>query len=152
MQTKWEKYYPLIIAVVATGSAIKYNHIFKDLPGLIDKLSDNAIGIATTLAGFFLTILTIINAIDTRRMRFVREMGLFPRLLKYLNQSIKANVVLIAISFIAKYIEHRDKSWLSICGRNIPDYIYLFIFILALLISIRFINIFVRLLTDIKVD
>lgn len=150
MSEKFEKYFPVALSVIVVSILIICNGIFKDLPGLIDKLSDNALGISSTLVGFFLTILTIINAIETRRMQFVQSAGLFPRLLKYLNQSIRANVILIASSFLIKYVEHRAFPWLHLRGRNVFDYLYLFIFILTLLISIRFINIFVRLLSDVK--
>jgi hypothetical protein len=42
----------LIIVIVGL---IKFNGIFKDLPGLIDKISDNALGISTTLVGLSYT-------------------------------------------------------------------------------------------------
>lgn len=150
MNYKIEKYYPITITIVVIVVLIIFNGLFKDLPGLIDKISDNALTISSTLVGFFLTILTIINAIETRRMEFIRSAGLFPRLLKYLNQSIRFNIVLIASSFLIKYLEHRIFNWANFKGRNIFDYLYISVFILCLLISIRFINIFVRLLTDVK--
>jgi len=150
MQVAIEKYYPITISFLATLALVVLNNLFRDLPGLIDKLSDNALGISTTLVGFFLTILTIVNSIDTRRMRFIKSANLFPRLMRYLNHAIKYNVILIAFSFIVKYVEHRNFAILVIHGRNIVDYFYLFCFMFALLISIRFINIFVHLLTDVS--
>jgi hypothetical protein len=145
-----EKYYPIAVSVLLTIAWIVFKKDVNNFPGLIDKLSDNSIGLSTTLVGFFLTILTLINSIDTRRMNFVRSAGAYPRLIAYLNQSIRTNVVLIALSFIVKYVEHRSVPWLLFKGYNILDYGFLFLLIVTLLISVRFINIFVSLLADPK--
>ena len=150
MRLLTEKYYPFVVSSLLMVAWIVFKHDVNDFPGLIDKLADNSLGLSTTLVGFFLTILTLINSIDTRRMNIVRSAGAYPRLIKYLNQSIRANVVLIALSFLVKYVQHRSVQWLQFKGYNIPDYIFLFLLILTLLVSVRFINIFVSLLADPK--
>ncbi len=150
MKVYLERYYPIVITVLLLVVWIVFKSDVKNLPALIDKLSDNSIGLSTTLVGFFLTILTLINSIDTRRMKVVRSAGAYPRLLRYLNQSIRTNVILIALSFIVKYVEHRSVAWLQITGYNLLDYGFLFLLIITLLISVRFINIFVQLLADPK--
>lgn len=149
MQFRFEKYYPIVISLLLTICLWLGQGIVNDVPGLIDKVSDNAIGLSVTLVGFFLTILTIINSVETRRMEWVRSEGLFPRLIKYLNQSIRFNTILLAFSFLIKYIEHRY-GWLSIAGRNILDYVFIFFLMWTLLVSLRFTNVFVRLLSDPK--
>ena len=148
MKYKIERYYPFAVSVVLIICFILFKDDWKDFPALIDKVSDNSIGLSTTLVGFFLTILTLLNSIETRRMQFVRSGGLYPRLIKYLNQAIRFNMFLIALSFIVKYVEHRKEVWLQLKGYNILDYGFLFDLIFTLLISLRFINIFVRLLAD----
>jgi hypothetical protein len=147
---KFEKYYPFVTSILLTIVILAYKSRISDVPSLIDKIADNGIGLATTLVGFFLTILTIINSIETRRMDFVRSKGLYPTLIKYLNQSIRYNAILIASSFLVKYIDHRSNKWLQVFGCNIVDYLYLYSLILTLMISLRFTNIFVRLLADPK--
>lgn len=147
MQYKFEKYYPITVSLLLTICLWLGQNVISDVSGLIDKVSDNAIGLSVTLVGFFLTILTIINSVETRRMDWVRSEGLFPRLIKYLQQSIRFNAILLAFSFFIKYIEHR---WLFVAGRNILDYIFIFFLVLTLLISLRFTNVFVRLLSDPK--
>ncbi|HEY4061197.1 MAG TPA: hypothetical protein VGM30_04815 [Puia sp.] len=150
MRYKIERYYPLAISVILIIALVSFKNGWRDFPALIDKLSDNSIGLSTTLVGFFLTILTLVNSIETRRMDFVRSGGLYPRLLKYLNQSIRANMVLIALSFIVKYIEHRTQLWLQYKSYNILDYAFVFFLLFTLLVSVRFINVFVHLLADPK--
>lgn len=150
MRYWFEKYCPFLLSLLLTLALIIFKSHIKDVPALIDKISDNALGLSTTLVGFFLTIMTIINSIETRRMEFIRSRGLYPRLMKYLNESIKFNAVLIALSFVVKYVEHRSVIWLQLCGYNIVDYSYLFLLNLTLLLSLRFTNIFVSLLSDPK--
>lgn len=75
----------------------------------MDQICDNALSLSVTLHDFFLTILTIINSIESGRMSFVKELGMYPQLLSYLKAAIQANIVLIAVSFLIKYIEHRQR-------------------------------------------
>lgn len=150
MKYYYEKWYPLALSLLLLGS-IGYFKIFgSGIPILVSQLSDNALSISVTLFGFLLTILTIINSIDTRRMQFVRDMGGFPRLIQYLRQAISSNLALIAGSFIIKYVEHRKYSFLYFLGCNVLDYLYLFVFVFAMLLSLRFTKIFISLLTDYK--
>ena len=151
MRYYFEKYYPLAISALLTfGSA--YSKIFgDDMPTLINQLADNALSISVTLFGFLLTILTLVNSIDTRRMRFVRDMGGFSRLITYLRVAIFSNLALLAASFLVKYIEHRTGfDHLSVKGCNMPDYLFVFLFIFSILTSLRFTHIFISLLTDKK--
>lgn len=153
MRYYFEKYYPLVISILLTlGSA--YFKIFGDgMPTLINQLADNALSISVTLFGFLLTILTLVNSIDTRRMRFVRDMGGFPRLMTYLRVAIFSNLTLLAASFLVKYIEHRTGfDHLTIGGYNMPDYLFVFLFIFSILTSLRFTHIFISLLSDRKIS
>lgn len=148
MKYRLEKYYPYLASLLITaGVVIFYDHI-KDFNKLIDQLCDNAISLGVTLVGFFLTILTLVNAIETRRMRFVRDSGMIVRLLKYLKHSIYFNVILIGFSFLTKYVTGRGDVAFEFYGRNIWDIAYLLVFLITVLVSFRFTHIFVSLLAD----
>ncbi len=145
----WEKCYPIFMAVVLAGVIIcceKRKVINFSI--LIGKLSDNALSLSVTFLGFLLTILTIINSIDTRRMRFIRTGGLYPRLLSYLRNAIVLNLFLIAFSFGARYLDYRTIALLTVGNYNIIDCLYLWFFCWTLLSSYRFTKIFVSLLSD----
>lgn len=146
-----ENLYPFVISLLLVAG-IAYSKVFKDqMPTLVNQLADNALSISVTLFGFLLTILTLINSIDTRRMKFVRDLGAFPRLILFLKTAIYANLLLLASSFLIKYIEHRDGSiFLCINGSNIFDLLFILCFIYAMLVSLRFTHIFISLLTDKK--
>ncbi|SEW00509.1 hypothetical protein SAMN05428988_1179 [Chitinophaga sp. YR573] len=111
-------------------------------------MCDNGISLSVTLAGFFLTILTLIKSITTRRMTFVVDGGGLPLLLMYLKHAIQFNITLLLASFIIKYVEHRASQMMYIKGINIVDNAYVFLFILTIFISIRFTQLFVSLLAD----
>jgi hypothetical protein len=120
-----------------------------DMSNIINQLADNGLSISVTLFGFLLTILTLVNSIDTRRMRFVREMGKFPQLISYLRNAIVVNLLLLACSFLIKYVEHRTRAnWVTLGNCNTVDYLYLFLFLYTILVSFRFTKIFISLLTD----
>lgn len=139
----------MIVFILLTIVIAYYKILGVDISGFILQLSDNALAISVTLFGFFLTILTILNSIETRRMKFVRDLGGFPRLLEYLKNAISSNLILVGASFLVKYIEHRKNvSYLYLRDCNIVDYLFIFIFIYTMLLSFRFTKIFVALLTD----
>lgn len=149
MRYFFEKYYPLTISILLTFGSAYFKIFGEGMPTLVNQLADNALSISVTLFGFLLTILTLVNSIDTRRMRFVRDMGGFPRLMTYLRIAIFSNLTLLAASFLVKYIEHRiGFDNLTIKGCNIPDYLFIFLFIFSILTSLRFTHIFISLLTD----
>lgn len=141
-----EKYYPLALSIIAIIFIIKYRYLIPKLNELVDEMCNNGLSISVTLTGFFLTILTIINSIDTRRMRFVRQMDGYQRLMSYLRSSINYNIILLAASFLVKYISHRQV--LNVYGANIIDNAYIFLFVYTILLSFRFTRIFITLLTD----
>lgn len=148
----YESYYPITFSLLILTLIIKFKLFYGNINVVVDKLSDNAISISVTLLGFFLTILTILNSIETRRMIFIKTMGAFPRLLHFLKLAITYNVYLIASSFFVKYIEHRNSLYYYLFNINLVDYGYLFFVILTMLISLRFTLLFVSLLADPKAN
>ena len=150
MKQKIEKYYPIFLSVLIIVAMVVCKQVINGIPDMVDKLSDQALSISVTFLGFLLTILTIINSIETRRMHFVKSAGKYADLISYLKVSIQTNLALIGLSFITKFFEHRSVLWLSIMGFNFIDYLYIFFFVFTILVSYRFTKIFVTLLTDPK--
>lgn len=141
--------YPYIAAIIAVGIFIFVDKDKGRAVELVGKLADSAISISVTLVGFFLTILTIINSIESRRMKFVRSGGGMPLLLRYLKNAINSNLLLIAVSFILKYVDCKELAFFN-GSEKWAAYLYLFIFAIATFASLRFTNLFVGLLTDPK--
>jgi len=67
----------------------------------ITVISDNLTTIASTLLGFLLTILTIMESIQTNSIKIIRQAGGYPRLISYLHISILANFLSIPVILIA---------------------------------------------------
>ncbi|PSL42797.1 hypothetical protein CLV51_11013 [Chitinophaga niastensis] len=145
-----EKYYPIYLSsAIAAILFLGHNHVAK-IDQLTDKVCENALSLSVTLVGFFLTILTLLNSIESRRMQFVKDAGMMPRVLEYLRKAINYNIGLIAFSFIVKFIEHRTPWYFYVNEVNIIDLLYLYLFSYTVLLSFRFTQIFVSLLTDPK--
>lgn len=145
MKLFFEKYSPLIISLLFTVAMYYYKEYFSNFNQLFEQLTTNALSISGTLIGFFLTILTIIHTINTRRMRFIRENGLLPRIIGYLSDTIVFHLVVISVCLFLPVIKQLTflKSYsiqgkLSIC----------FLIIFTWAISIRFTYFFVRLFKD----
>lgn len=141
----WEKYYPLLLSILVT-SVIFLTGCLVDRQQFILQLADNSLTISITLIGFFLTILTLVNSIDSTRMRHIKQRGLFPRLLSYLKVSINVNLLLLVGAFLIKFVSHQE--YLNIKGKNLFDYGFFWLFAFTLLISFRFIKIFVMLMSS----
>lgn len=145
----FEKSYPILISLFLIFIIIYFN-LFKDkLSEFVIDLSNNAMSVSVTLFGFLLTILTLINSIETRRMKVVRDMGAFPRLMRYLKNSIILNLIVLVLSFFVKYAINNDLNSIFILKNyNLLAYSFIFIFIYSLLSSFRFTKIFIDTLTD----
>lgn len=145
MRVFFEKYYPYIFSLlVVTGVFFFKNHI-THINQAFDQIVNNSLSVSGTLIGFFLTILTIINTITTRRMKFIRDAGLFPRLLGYLNTTILWHLLVISIGLFLPIIRQ-----IYILKANAFEgkILILFVIVLSWTLSIRFTLIFIRLLHD----
>lgn len=145
MRKHVERWYPLVLAVIIGVVFYRKSYLLKDVPTIIDKLMTSAITICGALLGFLLTILTIINSIDTRTMRIVKSSGAFGLLNSYLRVAIMSNIVTISITFLLPAIFSLNDETLF------RQYVY------SILVSIvaytwfanmRFSFLFVRTLTD----
>lgn len=141
----FEKFYPSGIAAI---SAVLFHIYGNDLPK-ISELTNNLIGgtlmVSATLLGFLLTITTILSAISTRRMRFVKEAGKYPEFVKFQTVAIWLNVVCVSISIIYPFIlAVTTDSGVILYIRTCS----VFIAVWSWLASVRFTHIFLNILHD----
>lgn len=144
-----EKYYPLTLSIILTTLLFTVRSNHSRLIEVADGLPDTSISLSVTLVGFFLTILTIVNSVSSRRMRFVKEGGGMPLLMGYLRLAINCNLILMGSSLLIKYVNCKDFNFFPFSELLLSS-LYLFLFIFSILVSVRFTLIFVSLLTDPK--
>jgi hypothetical protein len=140
-----EKYYPFTLALLLTFLVKEFQHFLVDFAKLIPSIATNSLTISGTLLGFLLTILTIINTINTRRMQFVKDSGHFPRLVSFLNWAIKANILVVITSFLVIFL---DRGKIDLKYMNYYDLSFIFISLFAIFLTVRFAAIFIKLLAD----
>jgi hypothetical protein len=140
-----EKYYPLFLAIVLSFSFYWFEKRIDNIDEIIQKLLDSALAICGALLGFLLTILTLINTIDTRRMRFVKEAGYYHLLIRYLKVALFLDLISISLYFTLPIICSIQA---LLANRNIIYTVLVFIVSLTWIANIRFSLIFIRLMTD----
>ncbi len=140
-----EKYYPLVVSIIISVSFFYIAQDLKDISLMAKNILDTSLTICGTLLGFLLTILTIINSIETRRMRFIRESGNYSTLMGYLKIALTSNIICISSYFIYPIILS-----IGVLGyyKNLIYSVAIFIVSFAWLVNIRFASIFIKLLTD----
>ncbi len=142
-----EKYYPFVLSV----SSVVFMEYFllkitpnpQQATSIYKNLLSQSLSVNTTLLGFFLTIFTILNTIDTVAMKYVRALGLEERLKGFLASAIKANFVATAVILLSNF-EFESTFW----AREIFRISVLFVLAYALFLSIRFSALFVRIATS----
>lgn len=140
-----EKYYPLALAILITFLFIDFQPRLQDVDEMVKKLLDAALAISGALLGFLLTILTIINTIETRRMQFVRDSGHLPDLNRYLKVALYSNIASISIYFLLPVLSTFD-GW-KVYKTSIYAAL-VFIVAFTWIVNIRFSKVFIKLLTD----
>lgn len=140
-----ERLYPLVMASVLGLLFFKWHHLFNDLEKLIGKLVDSSLIVSGTLLGFLLTITTIINTIETRRMRFIKDQGGYVDLMRYLRSAITLNIATVSMTIVLPFLYSVNWSQELLVYLNS---IQVFLISWAWISSIRFSSIFIRLLTD----
>jgi hypothetical protein len=141
---------PFLTAVIITIFSFWLKGWLANFHQLLIEISKNALSISVTFLGFLLTILTLINSIDTRRMRYVKDKQAFPRVIKYLKNAIQLNILIIGVSFLYMFLDENRVRQICYKSFNPCDHLYFFIFIWTLASSLRFTKIFVLLLSDPK--
>ncbi len=140
MVNKLERIYPLILSIVALILYLYVGCHYLLIEKTIELVSDNLISIASTLLGFLLTILTIIESLQTRSIKIIRQAGGYPSLISYLHLSIISSFLSIPIVLIAKvYFSENIKNE---CVYSIM----LFTECYLLLTSFRFIILFIKII------
>jgi hypothetical protein len=88
----------------------------------------------------------MINSINSRRMQFIRDTNNLRRLNNYLHRAIRSNILLFAFSFFIMILGNFLFNYGFI--HRIVSLVYIFTFLYSLLLSVRFVFIFVGLLVD----
>lgn len=140
-----EKYSPIVTAIILTVWMYFYKHFFINFNQLFDQLTTNSLSVCGTLVGFFLTILTVIQTINTRRMRFLKDSGNFPILVNYLNTTIIWHIIVISITMLLPVI--RQFAFLNKFAIE-GKFIIIFAILFSWTLSVRFTYLFVKLLHD----
>lgn len=139
-----ERFWPIIVALAAgIGYFVWYDKVINSKV-LIGSLMSSALTLSGTLLGFLLTITTIMGAIDTRRMRAVKEGGGFPLLEHYLRNAIWLNIIVVSMVFVVPFF---DTQLDTPCTVALLHAAQLFLVAWAWFASIRFTVVFIRLLS-----
>ena len=112
---------------------------------LIPIIYNSSLTISATLLGFLLTILTIINSINTKRMILVRQRGKYGMLIGYLTKAILSNIIIVSFCFLLFFIKRDEVNANALMW---IDYVFIFLTFYNVLLTIRFAYLFVRLLTE----
>ena len=129
------KVWPFAVSVMLIGIYIITNQYFISSFEIITSLSSDAMMLSTTLLGFYLTILTLLNSVNTDAMKIIRSVNEEGRIFFYLRWAIIYNALVIVATLLIKMlnqIEH-PATWLYIY--NIT---YIWLTIVAILNSLRF--------------
>lgn len=140
-----EKFNPYAIAALVTFLLFYYKQYFVAINPLTIELAKNAISVCGTLLGFLLTILTIINTITTRSMRFIKQSGAFENLMGYLKTAIFCNIIVIVFALL--YVS-LDLKALPIKIAQILPYFFIFSMVVSLACSVRFSRLFITIFSD----
>lgn len=142
MERKIEQYWPLVTSIIlCVVLAVFWK---QDLDVIFQGITSSSINISTAIIGFYLTIYTILSSIATRRMKFIKTSGTFPRLVYFLKAAVVwnfINVILILFTPIMEFF---------ILVKFSNHFLFLKIFILSysILLSIRFGHLFFDILVD----
>lgn len=145
MKYLFEKYYPYAVSLVIAALIVFFKENIKNFNQIFDQITTNALSVSGTLVGFFLTILTIINTITTRRMKFIKDSGSYPTLLHYLNVTIIWHLLVISVCLFLPLIRQIDLfKTVSYYGKVT----IIFTVLVSWLLGVRFTYIFIQLLHD----
>lgn len=137
-----EKYHPYVLSVVLGVIFYLVQPFLSGIQELMGKLTDATVIVSATFIGFFLTITTILNTINTRRMRFVKDQDGMKSVKIYLHNAIFLNLIALVISIIIPFV------YKMICPGYQP-YFYSFQIVIiscSWFSSIRFSYIFLKLM------
>lgn len=140
----WEKYFPTLISVLLSGISTYFylfdQAVFSKLTSLTGTLFEATLQASVVMAGFLLTVMTIMGAIRTGKMRLIIRSGNGRRLHKYLKRSIYWQVFLIFLAAFTPFFLSELENWTII-----P---LIFLLSIAWLTTFRFMKFFVQVVED----
>jgi hypothetical protein len=139
-----ERFWPIVLALGAGAGFFYWYSKIPDPKALIVALVTSALTLSGTLLGFLLTITTIMNAIDTRRMRAVKDGGAYPLLEHYLRNAIWLNIAVVSMVFVVPFFDTQLEAPRKIA---VLHAVQLALVAWAWFASIRFTVVFIRLLS-----
>lgn len=143
MKAKIEKYWPFTTSLTLVILLFYYRLNIQRFDEIMKSIVESSLTVSGTLIGFFLTIFTIISTIKTRRMQFIKEAGLYPRINQYLASVIIWHFINISIILFFPLIESIRLPFgvMLVCNLFL-----IFVVFFSWLLSIRFTAIFIKLL------
>lgn len=138
-----EKWWPFGISVSLCVLVVLNKGQYFDLDSIVTTLKTNTVSICITLLGFFLTILTIIQALDNAAVRYIKTIGVMGRLYLYLKRAIQFNAIATLWVLVVGVINLGTLNEnLNLCS----SILLMFFVFMALTTSVRFIYIFLSII------
>jgi hypothetical protein len=145
-----ERFGPIVFTIAATIAMGEYvQHLSKaDFEAMRGKFGNSALSLSTSMLGFFLTIYTVIHGVNTERMQDIRGNGAYERLMHFLQTSLYSHALVIGMLLLFSLPSLETAHW-TVHGSVLHLWL-LFIAALAwsVAVSLRFIRIFLRLLSE----
>lgn len=140
------RYWPLWSAIIAFVLFFLFGYHLNELDKIMEKVTGTALTVSGTLLGFLLTIVTIINTVNTKRMQTIKTQDGYRLLQDYMSAAITLNLVSVTMCFVLPIM-------CSICNFILLYIVYSFeVFIIAYtwFSSIQFTHLFIYILNDDK--
>lgn len=140
----FEKYTPILLSLLSTSIFLACYKGLENPTKLIEDLVDSSFVINGVLIGFLLTITTLLHSITTRRMGFVKSLGGYGRLIRYLNLSLYLNLISLTIYLFQPLINFVISVQLNLW---IEGFLF-FLILYTWTANVRFTLMFISLLAD----
>lgn len=138
-----EDYGPLIGALLVMVILWSLGGLLGDTSETLRSLAASAFTLSGIFLGFLLTIISVMSTVASRRMRFVKQSGNYPRLVKYLKRAIYLNIAVVIVSFVLTMIQN-----LLVLFSSYAFVAFSFLVSYMVFVSVRFSIIFTILLSD----
>lgn len=146
-----EQYYPLLLSFV--GLVVMYL-IDSSFLKRIDfkELIGSTLVVFSVILGFLLTITTLLHTIENKKMLIIKQTETYPRLVDFLKQAVYLSLIISFLSLIIPLFKNMNVNFkfepklFVLCFK----YIYLFLLFFTSFCTIRFINIFLSIISDKK--
>lgn len=133
-----ERYSPLFLFIVGFCISLLLLDI-NDIKNFILNTNGDFLTVFMTLGGFLLTIYTIIQSIDNRIMKILKETDNYSRLIRYLNQAVISDFFVVFLIILILFIKYTDSSFPiidNISDQLVSFYVAYLIFTIAVNVRI----------------